>query len=766
MTFNGAKIELVYNENLNFNSLPSLADYLVQVNNGQAITIESVGIQKNTLTLTLQTILAAKDIVLVSYIPGTNPVLDLFGNQTAGFNERKAEYTAITDENTVSSNIETVKQTKELDRTSPVLVGAALNASNIILYYDEQLKPESIPAIGDFRLTLHDSLQASVIQSVYIKGSKEILSLNRPVAAGDMLKISYTPGVSPVKDLAGNKAAGFQDLLIDNTQAQVNDPHFSEQWWLLSNQYEHPVEEEVEEQNTIVTSIGIDAVDAWQQSEGEDVIVAVLDTGIDISHEDLKNNIWTNIAEIPGNNIDDDGNGYIDDLNGWNFADDTCSVHNPDRDYDEWHGTHIAGIIAAEKGNEKGIAGVSPKAKIMPLQVFNSGVAYTSDIIDAIGYAKQMGAKVVNCSWGTTSENPALKEAMEESGLVFICAAGNSYKHIDESPVYPAAFTLENIISVASINKTGNLSLFFNYGQNSVDVTAPGENILSATPGDSYGESGGTSQAAAFVSGEAALVLSKYPNLSLSDLKNRIRASSDRLSSVTGKVYGSDKINCTSALAEPIIINDNVIQIPDGQGQEQGTGTSDNGDYSLFSIDEWNAGGNLLTAREFFGTAVLNDKIYSIGGQKLNSQNLVGVIDSVEIYDPISGSSTLASSINTDRSGLGTAATNGKIYAIGGFDGSYHVNNVEEYNPATNTWSNKAGMSNRRTGLGVAAVNGKIYAIGGYKDRRQVNYVEEYDPATNTWSSKASMPTARSNFGVAVVNGKIYAIGGSKAVVL
>ena len=152
-------------------------------------------------------------------------------------------------------------------------------------------------------------------------------------------------------------------------------------------------------------------------------------------------------------------------------------------------------------GNQKGIAGVAPKAKIMPLQVFKNSTAYTSDIISAY-------------------------------------AAGNSYIDINVNEVYPASLALDNIISVASINKSGNLSRFSNYGQNSVDVAAPGEEILSATPGNTYGQSGGTSQAAAFVTGEVALILSKYPQASLSDIKTRIINSCDKLSSLTGKVSG------------------------------------------------------------------------------------------------------------------------------------------------------------------------------------------------------------------------------------
>jgi subtilisin family serine protease len=188
-------------------------------------------------------------------------------------------------------------------------------------------------------------------------------------------------------------------------------------------------------------------------------------------------------------------------VNGWNFFDETSQVFDPANTDNERHGTQIAGIIAAVKDNGKGIAGIAPAAKIMPLKVFNNGTAYTSDIIEAIQYAESAGAKIVNCSWGSVSNNPALEEAIRNSDMLFVCAAGNSGTDIDTNNVYPASFELPNIITAASVNKNGMLSGFSNYGAISVDVAAPGENIMSTLPGNVYGEGNGTSMAAAFVSG-------------------------------------------------------------------------------------------------------------------------------------------------------------------------------------------------------------------------------------------------------------------------
>ena len=302
---------------------------------------------------------------------------------------------------------------------------------------------------------------------------------------------------------------------------------------------------------------------AWEKSTGNGVTVAVIDTGIDILHEDLAENIWVNTGEIPSNGIDDDGNGKVDDVNGWNFNDNNNIVFDTSNMENENHGTHIAGVIAAVKENGKGIAGVAPSSKVMPLKVFKNGTAYTSDIINAIQYAESMGVKIVSCSWGSIDDNTALKEAIQNSNMLFVCAAGNSSVNVDCNPVYPAAFDCNNIITVASVNQYGSLSNFSNYGESSVDVAAPGEEIQSTLSGGTYGEKSGTSMAAAFVSGEAALLLSNSTSMGAIELSERIVQCSDHLSSLSEKVNGNAKINCTGALNN--ITSDTIINVPDTQ---------------------------------------------------------------------------------------------------------------------------------------------------------------------------------------------------------
>jgi subtilisin family serine protease/chitodextrinase len=326
----------------------------------------------------------------------------------------------------------------------------------------------------------------------------------------------------------------------------------------------------------------IGVVEAWKKAASSEVKVAIIDTGIDISHEDLSDNIWSNTSEIPGNGIDDDANRYIDDGKGWDFFEDNSSVYDDGNPLNEVHGTHLAGIIAAEKDNNKGMAGIAQSVKIVPLKVFNNGKAYTSDIIDAIKYAESIGVKIVNCSWGSTNYNQALYDAIHESNMLFVYAAGNNGWNIDTKPVYPASFDCANIITATSLNKYGVLSGFSNYGVDSVDVAAPGEGIQSTFPRNIYGFLNGTSMAAAFVTGEAALLMSINPNEDIIEIKEDIINYSDHFSSLEGKIYGSSKINCFNSVNRSL--HTEIIQVPHNNIPQASLPSQDNGEVTLFTV--------------------------------------------------------------------------------------------------------------------------------------------------------------------------------------
>ena len=256
---------------------------------------------------------------------------------------------------------------------------------------------------------------------------------------------------------------------------------------------------------------------AWDITRGsEDVVVAVLDTGIDTTHPTLAGNIWVNTDE-QSNGSDSDGNGYIDDINGWDFVNNDSSVFDK-AEIDE-HGTHMAGIIAANGQN--GVYGVAPNVKIMPLKVMENDSGYTSDIIEAIGYAEANGAKIVNCSFAGLDYNPALEDAISKSDMLFVTAAGNFATSTDNLVAFPACYDCKNIISVGASDNTGSIAALSSYGD-LVNVYAPGTGIYSTLPDEQYDFKDGTSCSAAYVSGIAALLYSEYPDLTAKQAKEAI----------------------------------------------------------------------------------------------------------------------------------------------------------------------------------------------------------------------------------------------------
>ncbi|HML04648.1 MAG TPA: S8 family serine peptidase, partial [Methanobacterium sp.] len=295
---------------------------------------------------------------------------------------------------------------------------------------------------------------------------------------------------------------------------------------------------------------------AWNLTTGSsNVIIAVIDSGVDLDHPDLKGNLWINTGEIPNNGKDDDGNGYIDDYYGWNFDGDNNNVTD-----DNGHGTHVAGIIAASGNNTQGVTGVMWNATIMPLKFLDkNGNGYISDAVKAIDYATKMGAFIINCSWGGPSYSKALEDAIKASNALVVCAAGNEFtsEDIDASPNYPASYTASNIITVAAVDKYDNLCSFSNYGINSVDVAAPGASIYSTWPGARYFYMQGTSMATPYVSGLAGLIKSLHPELSALQVKYTILDNVDPVASLTGKILTGGVINAFNSLNN-IITEDTV----------------------------------------------------------------------------------------------------------------------------------------------------------------------------------------------------------------
>ena len=293
----------------------------------------------------------------------------------------------------------------------------------------------------------------------------------------------------------------------------------------------------------------------------KEVIVAIIDTGVDVSHEDLAENIWINTGEIPDDGIDNDGNGYVDDINGWDFYnndsslyqssyDSSTNTYGADTSDNDDHGTHCAGIIGAVANNGIGIAGVASNinVKIMPLKIEGGpkGNGTVSNAIRAIKYAEKMGAKVCNISWGSTLYSASLEQAIKESSMLFVAAAGNTGTNNNISPVYPASYALDNVISVTFINANGKLTTLSNYGNKSVDIAAPGYDILSTTVGNSYGVMSGSSMAVPHISAVAAMIYASQDSLYPSAVKELILDHTTKLPTLENKLVSPGIPNALS----------------------------------------------------------------------------------------------------------------------------------------------------------------------------------------------------------------------------
>ncbi len=296
---------------------------------------------------------------------------------------------------------------------------------------------------------------------------------------------------------------------------------------------------------------------AWDISRGGlSVVVAVIDSGVDYSHPDLAQNIWINQIEANGKKgVDDDGNGYIDDIHGWDLAD------NDNEPMDiVGHGTNISGIIGAVGNNNIGITGTCWTVKIMPLKVVadDSDSILEMDIIKAIYYAIDNGADIVNCSFGGNARSEEERNAfiqLKKVGILAVCSAGNDGLDNDKYPLYPASYNLENIISVGASDKNDNIADFSNYGKTSVNVLAPGVSIETTGLSNSYELVSGTSISAPFVSGIAALILSSNPSINPFKLRSIILTTVDKSldSSTASKIASGGRVNANHAICKACI---------------------------------------------------------------------------------------------------------------------------------------------------------------------------------------------------------------------
>jgi len=319
-----------------------------------------------------------------------------------------------------------------------------------------------------------------------------------------------------------------------------NDPSFAQLWGMNNTG-----------QGGGTPDADIDAPEAWDTATGsERVVVAVIDTGVDYTHADLAANIWTNPGEIPGNGLDDDGNGFVDDVHGYDF------INNDGDPMDDmnpiYHGTHCAGTIGAVGNNGVGVAGVCWNVRIMALKFLGaSGSGDTSDAVRAVEYAVLMGARLTSNSWGGGGATQSLRDAIAAAGAagqLFIAAAGNSNRDNDLTPLYPTGYDCDNIISVMATDSNDVRASFSCYGATTVDIAAPGVGIYSCKAGNAYQSLSGTSMATPHVAGAAALLLSVDPALTWAEIKAILLDTADRKASLTKLCVSEGRLNIAAAV--------------------------------------------------------------------------------------------------------------------------------------------------------------------------------------------------------------------------
>lgn len=393
-------------------------------------------------------------------------------------------------------------------------------------------------------LTAGCSGGSSIIRSANTNGRQ---CVERVVPNSFLIEWSNVPPQYEDKKLSPtSKITRFSLIEQELLEAQVINPNKEK---ILSAEHEFVVQKLEINLNACSTPVSwgpndIQAPEAWAFTgkKGEGVTVAVIDSGLDITHPLIASQLWTNFNEVPNNGIDDDGNGFKDDVNGYDFYDGTGNVQDSNG-----HGTHVSGIIAGQSGS-LGFTGIAPKSKVMPLKFIGSdGIGNVGAAIAAIQYAYFNGAKVINASWGGDDCSDMLKKEIQTAvshGTVFVNAAGNNGKDITIFPEWPAAYQVPGKITVGAMNSGQILSTFSNYGA-LVDLAAPGEGILSLKPGNQLCGLNGTSMATPFVSGVAALLLSSKPSLIPTEIINTLNSTV-----ITGR-YGvrtAGKVNALRAL--------------------------------------------------------------------------------------------------------------------------------------------------------------------------------------------------------------------------
>ncbi len=394
---------------------------------------------------------------------------------------------------------------------------------------------QGISSVAQTQSLLGDNYTAEVVEGLGLVGQVLVRT-----AGADPKEIDQW--------LASNThIASYSPDTIVQLQVEPNDAQFDQLWGLNNTG-----------QSGGTPDADIDAPEAWEITTGSrETIVAVIDTGIDTDHPELVNNLWVNPGEIPNNGLDDDQNGFVDDIHGWNFRDNSPNVNDTGG-----HGTHVSGTIAAEGNNasevssDADVVGVNWQASIMALKAFGTFGASTSDLIAATNYATMMAGtgqnvRVINASYGGgffSSQEAASIEAAGDAGILFVAAAGNDSSNTDSFAHYPSNYDVETLLSVAATTRSDTLADFSNYGAVTVDLGAPGDSVLSTVPGGGLDTYRGTSMATPHVAGTAALIWSVNPEATPGEVRDLILAGVDPLPALDGITVTGGRLNAHNSL--------------------------------------------------------------------------------------------------------------------------------------------------------------------------------------------------------------------------
>jgi len=440
---------------------------------------------------------------------------------------------------------------------APLLVLALVAAPAVALedgtYVPDRLLVKFVPGVGDdVRLGIHARFGGEVAQTFRLDRDLQLVSL---------------PEGSDLETLMARYRSFSEVLyvepdLIYHLTVVPNDSRFGELWGMHNTG-----------QNGGLFDFDIDGPEGWDvNTDASSVVIGSIDTGVDPNHEDLAANMWVNPGEIPGNGVDDDSNGYVDDVDGWDFL-----SNDPVAQDDNSHGSHTMGTAAAVGNNGVGVAGAAWSAQIMRLKICNSfGSCNLSAAISATDYATENGARLTSNSWGGGGYSQAMKDAIDRAnaaGVLYIAAAGNNGSNNDANAFYPASYDSPNIISVANVTRFGSRASSSNYGATTVDLGAPGSDILSTTPNNGYGSKTGTSMACPHVTGVVANIMGFNPTLGHLEYKDIVLQSVEPADSMAGITVSGGVLNLRKALDQTPPLNvppDNTPPVADAGGPYKG----------------------------------------------------------------------------------------------------------------------------------------------------------------------------------------------------